>query len=273
MTTLTADPAAQLAPTAAPVVTPHALRQWWALSTRAMRGVVVNGEIILAFVSPAFLAVCFYLPLRNIMNIPGINYAQFLMPIIVLQSVAFTATSAAMRSALDRKSGITTRFATLPMPTAVPPAARFSANIFLLAVSLVCGSIAVLIIGWRPGGGVTGTLALIGIAALIGACLMTIGDALGVIAPSPEVTSQVLSLPILILGMISTGFAPADKFPSWIRGFAENQPISVWAETMRHIDGVAQAPNRLGESLAWIGFLAAVSITLILVAARMNRQR
>ena len=98
MTALTAgQAAASLAPAAIPVATPNSVRQWWTLSTRAIRAVVVNGEIIMAFVSPAFLAVCFYLPLRNIMNIPGMNYAQFLMPIIVLQSVAFTATSAAMR--------------------------------------------------------------------------------------------------------------------------------------------------------------------------------
>ncbi len=274
MTALTAgQAAASLAPAAIPVATPNSVRQWWTLSTRAIRAVVVNGEIIMAFVSPAFLAVCFYLPLRNIMNIPGMNYAQFLMPIIVLQSVAFTATSAAMRSALDGKNGITTRFATLPMPTAVPPAARFSANIFLLIISLVCGAAAVLIIGWRPGGGLTGTLALIAIAAAIGACLMTIGDALGVIAPSPEVTSQVLSLPILILGMVSTGFAPVEKFPPWIRGFAQNQPISVWADTMRHLDGASEAPNRIGASLGWVRFLAVLSITPILLAARKNRQR
>ena len=106
MTALTAgQAAASLAPAAIPVATPNSVRQWWTLSTRAIRAVVVNGEIIMAFVSPAFLAVCFYLPLRNIMNIPGMNYAQFLMPIIVLQSVAFTATSAAMRSALDGKNG------------------------------------------------------------------------------------------------------------------------------------------------------------------------
>ena len=91
-------------------------------------------------------------------------------------------------------------------------------------------------------------------------------------APSPEVTSQVLSLPILILGMVSTGFAPGREVPPWIRGFAQNQPISVWADTMRHLDGASEAPNRIGASLGWVGFLAVLSITLILLAARKNRQ-
>ncbi len=43
------------------------------------------------------------------MNIyAGIDYAQFLMPIIALQSAIFIATSAAMRSATDETLGITT---------------------------------------------------------------------------------------------------------------------------------------------------------------------
>ncbi|WP_301546744.1 ABC transporter permease [Gordonia sp. X0973] len=260
-------------PSPAGAAHPNAVGQWWALSARAMRGVVVNGEVVMAFLSPAFLAVCFYLPLRNIMDVPGMGYAQFLMPIIVLQSTAFTASSAAMRSALDRQNGITTRFATLPMPAVVAPAARFSANLLLLGISLVCGAIAVLIIGWRPGGGVSGTLALIAIAAAIGACLMAIGDALGVVAPSPEATSQVLTLPILILGMVSTGFAPAQRFPTWIRGFAENQPISVWAETMRHLDGATGTANRLGASVMWIAVLAAVAVALMVLAARKTMRR
>ncbi|NNG98373.1 ABC transporter permease [Gordonia araii NBRC 100433] len=237
-----------------------------------MRKVVVSGEIVFAFVSPAFLAVCFYLPLRSVMDAPGMDYAQFLTPIILLQSVAFTASAAAARSSIDRTTGITARFQSLPMHSLVPPAARFTANLLMLAVSLVCGVAVVLLIGWRPHGGVTGTVALLALAAAIGALAFTIGDALGILAPSPQATSQILTLPILILGMVSTGFVPAERFPAWIRGFAEHQPISVWAEAMREFDSAGSA-TRAGAAVAWVAGLAVLAAALTFFAARKGRRR
>ena len=47
----------------------------------------------------------------------------------------------------------------------------------------------------------------------------------------------VLVLPQLILGMVSTGFAPVDQFPDWIRGFARNQPISAFVNVLRALSG------------------------------------
>ncbi|NED67209.1 ABC transporter, partial [Streptomyces sp. SID10244] len=96
--------------------------QWWTLTGRGVSSMVRNGEIIFAFVAPVLLAICFYVPLRSIMNAaPGMDYADFLMPIISLQSVSFVASSAAMRSAVDATKGINTRFLTLPMPPVIPP--------------------------------------------------------------------------------------------------------------------------------------------------------
>ncbi len=137
----------------------RSLQQWWALTCRGTSKVFRNGELIFAFISPAFLAVCFYLPLRSIMNeAPGMNYGQFLMPIIVLQSVGFAASSAAMRAANDGAEGINTRFRVLPMSAAIPMLARTATNLVLLAVSLLCAAVACLIIGWRADGGVLGTV-------------------------------------------------------------------------------------------------------------------
>lgn len=141
---------------------------------------------------------------------PGMNYGQFLMPIIILQAVSFAATSAAMRSAFDVSDGINARFRVLPMPGSVPFFARLATNIALLLVSLICGSVAVLIIGWRPDGGVSGTLLLVAIALGIGLLLALVSDGLGLVAGSPQATSQILGLPTMILGMVSTGFMPEE---------------------------------------------------------------
>ncbi len=248
------------------------VQQWWALSGRGISKVFRGGEVIFAFVSPAFLAICFYLPLRSIVEVtPGINYGQFLMPIIVLQSVNFAASSAAMRAAFDGEQGINTRFRVMPMSPVIPMLARTATNGVLLVISLVCAAVACLIIEWRPGGGLWGTAGLFGLAFLIGALFSWAADGLGLVAGSPEATSQALALPTLILGMMSTGFVPLQQFPEWIQPFVRNQPISQFADSMRALDAGTATWQQLQPSLWWCAGLAATALLLLAVSTRKAR--
>ncbi|RPA61191.1 ABC transporter [Gordonia oryzae] len=251
---------------------PRSLQQWWALTGRGVWKVFGNGELIFAFISPAFLAVCFYLPLRSIMNeAPGMNYGQFLMPIIVLQSVGFAASSAAMRAANDGAEGINTRFRVLPMSAAIPMLARTATNLVLLAVSLLCAAVACLIIGWRADGGVLGTVGLFALAATIGVLFSLLADGIGLLAGTPEATSQAMALPTLILGMLSTGFVPLAQFPEWIQPFVRNQPISQFADSMRALDAGTATWELVRPSLAWCVGLLFAAVVLLILGARKSR--
>lgn len=245
------------------------LQQWWALTTRGIMRVLRSGDFIFAFVSPAFVGVCYYLPLRKIMDMaPGMNYAQYLMPIIVLQSLAFAASSAGMRSAFDGSDGIHTRFEVLPMPASIPMLARTATNGVLITVSLLCGAIAAAIIGWRPENGVIGVIATFGIALIIGLLLTLCADGIGLVAGSPQATSQAIALPTLILGMLSTGLVPAERFPEWIRPFARNQPISQFVDTLRAADTGTLTWQIIQPSVYWCAGLVVVATGLFTVYRR-----
>lgn len=250
-------------------ITISATRQWWALTVRGVGALVRTGEVIFAFVSPAFLAICFYLPLRSIMDShPGMNYAQYLMPIIALQSVSFVASSAAIRSSMDATKGINTRFRTLPMPHVVPALARLSANLVLLVLSLICATVASLLIGWRAHGGVTGTIGLYAVATITGVLIALIADAIGTLASGPESTSQILGLPILILGMFSTGLVPESQFPDWIAPFVRNQPISQFTDAMRAFNDGTATLGVVAPTVLWCVGLGVVAAILIVLAQR-----
>ncbi|WP_420038895.1 ABC transporter permease [Gordonia sp. MP11Mi] len=252
----------------------RAIRQWWTLTARGLVKVLRNGEFAFAFIAPAFLAVCFYVPLRKVMDtVPGLDYGTFLAPIILLLSISFAATSAAMRAAFDVSAGISARFRILPMPRIVPGLARLATNTALLIISLICAAIACLIIGWRPDGGTGGTLSLLGIALGIGVLLALLSDGAGGVASSPEATSQLLGLPMMILGLVSTGFSPEERFPEWIRGFARNQPVSQFVDVMRVVD----SPEPLTWSVAaptvwWCIGIAVVAAALLTVGVRGGRR-
>lgn len=247
-------------------------RQWWALTRRGISRIIRDGEVILAFLSPAFLALGFYLPLRDIMaQYAFVDYARFLMPIIALQSVGFVASSAAMRSCIDSSTGITTRFRTMPIPAPVPTLARLASNIVLLVISVICAAAASLATGWRPGGGLVNTLWLYGIVLGVGVGVAFAADAIGILADTPEATSQVIGLPLLILGMLSTGFMPITFFPDWIQPFARNQPISQFVKAMRAFDEGAPTADSVGPALWWLLALAICGVMLTVLAVRKAR--
>lgn len=247
------------------------LQQWWALSGRGVSKVLRNGEFVFAFISPAFLALCFYLPLSALMDVYGVDYAQFLMPIIVLQSVGFAASSAAMRASFDDTEGINTRFRVLPMPLAVPMFARLATNAVLLVVSLVCATVACLIIGWRPMGGVVGTIGLYVVALVVGLLLGLLADGVGLISGSPQATSQALVFPTLILGMASSGFVPISQFPEWIQPFVRNQPISQFVNVMRAADTGSLTWEILTPTLWWCVCMFVTAVLLLWLGNRKVR--
>lgn len=258
---------------ALPPISP--VEQWRALTHRSIVAAMRSGEFVLAIISPVFLAICFYLPLRTVMNMaPGMNYAQFLMPIICLQSVGFAGTSAAMRAAMDEYEGIATRLRTMPVPGWIPVIARLGANVVLLLVSLLWATIAGLAIGWRTSGaGLWNTIGFFGVTLVVGLLLSVGADALALLSGSPQATSQAMALPQLILGMVSIGFVPEERFPEWIRPFARNQPISQFVSAMRGFNEGHVTWAVMGPPVYWtIGLTALVALMVGLAVRKRKRE-
>uniref|UniRef100_UPI003D9468A2 ABC transporter permease n=1 Tax=Gordonia sp. B7-2 TaxID=3420932 RepID=UPI003D9468A2 len=250
---------------------PRAGQQWFVLTSRMLGSITRSGEILFAAVAPALFAMCFYLPLRSIMNAyPGMNYAQYLMPIIALQSIGFASTSSAMRASYDGDQGITTRLRSLPLPRPIPVLARTAANAVMLLVVLVCALIACTLIGWRASSLASAVLVIVA-AFVIGMVLVLLSDAVGMLSPGPEATSQMMGLPIMLLAMVSTGFIPEAQFPEWIQPFVRNQPISQFATTLRDINDGTVDTAQLTTTLWWLGGLLVLFATLMAIAIRKRR--
>lgn len=239
--------------------------QWLTLSERYTRAMVGNGEILTSLLAPIVFTAGFYLPLRSIMGQVGIDYAQYIMPIIVLQAMSFVAIAAAMRSAHESVTGMSARMRTMPIAILAPSAGRITAStvrcIISLAMALVCG----FVIGFRFDDAGT-AVAFCGFALAIGVVLAIGADALGTLTRNPEATSQVLTLPMLILGMLSTGYVPLLGFPTWIRWFVKNQPVSHWCAMLRSLSEGNGAGTHLMPSIWWLLGLAVVFIAMAIPA-------
>ena len=247
------------------------LGQWLALSGKYQRQFVRSGELFIATVAPLIFTLGYYVPLRRVMEVSGLDYAQFLMPIIALQTLAFTATSAAMRAARDSQEGLTTRLHTMPVWRVIPIAGRLSVAVVRSVVSLTAALIFGHLIGFRFLGDPVETLCFLLLVYAIGLTFCVGGEALGALSANPQAASQALTLPVLILGMLSTGFIPESGFPEWIRPFVRNQPISQFAETLRSMTDGQMTWESTWVSLAWVGGLAVALVSLALWSATRRK--
>ncbi|MFR9752084.1 antibiotic transporter [Nocardia sp. 004] len=265
-----------LSPTRAAPLRPQ---QWWVLTTRLVVPSLRTGEVLTSVLAPAAFTASFYLPLKTIMTVIGTgfsSYAQFMMPLVILQAAAFTAVSAAFRAATDSVAGLNRRFEAMPIPPLVPVTARLSGSAFRLAVALLTALICGHIIGFRFYLDIAHTLGFLLLSVLIGLALILGGDVIGTASRSPESTAQALVLPPLIFGMLSTGIAPADQFPHWVQPFVRNQPVSQWAIALRAFAGDTQSGagqvnwSLLGPPLAWI---LAILVVCVPLSVRLSSRR
>jgi ABC-2 type transport system permease protein len=201
------------------------------------------------------------------MGLQGIDYAQFLMPIIVLQAMAFTAISAAQRASTEAMSGLNSRLKTMPVVRGVPLVSRISSGVVRSLVSLVSALGFGYVIGFRFSAGFGQALLFCALAMLISTTLSIGADAIGTLSKSPEATSQVLTLPQLILGMASCGFVPESGFPELIRPFVRNQPISQFSFAMRDMAEGGVSFQVLWPSLAWVAGLLLFFVPLAIWAS------
>src|SRR5699024_5896586 len=89
-----------------------------------------------------------------------------------------------------------------------------------------CGVIAVAFaIGFRPTGGPIQWLLALGLVALYILAITYLFAAIGLATGSPEAANG-YGFVLLFLPYLSTAFVGADTLPTWLRGFAEHQPIT-----------------------------------------------
>jgi ABC-2 type transport system permease protein len=258
--------------------TTSTVQQWWVLTVRLITPTLRNGEMLTQVGASIMFTAGFYIPLKDTMGafIQGMSsYAQYLMPLIAIQAIAFAGVSAAFRSATDSVQGINHRFKSMPIAPLTPMASRMSASMYrcsvALTVSLVCGHV----IGFRFYGSLAHTVGFCLLVLLIGAAMGLIGDLIGTANENPEATMPLMMPPLLILGLLSVGLQPFERFPSWIQGFVRDQPVSQYVYALRALSGDSTpAAGAVSWSVVFpaaiwpVGLIAILTPLHSLVAAR-----
>jgi len=197
-------------------------------------------------------------------GLPGVDpaggrdaYLAYVMPGIILITIAGTAAGAAITVAMDMTEGITARFRTMSISRASVLAGHVLGNTIqaLIAVALVLG--VGLLIGFRPTAGPGEWLAAVGMIVLISFAISWIGVAMGMQSKTVETASN-LPLVLTILPLLGSGFVPTDSMPVWLQWFAQYQPFTPFIESVRGLLLGTPLGGNLWLALGWAVVLTVV---------------
>lgn len=186
------------------------------------------------------------------------DYVDFLMPGIIVQSVAFGGFVTALGLCEDLGKGLIDRFRSLPTARAAVLAGRAVADIVTNALSLVILIVTGVIIGFAFQTGVLEVLAGIGLCLLLGFASSFVFALIGMNASTPEAANGIGFTIIFPITFISSAFVPVESMPSVLRTFAELNPVTFWVDALRHLWLDTPAGDAVWASLVWIVVLVAI---------------
>ncbi len=245
---------------------------WVTLLWRNLIGYLrIPEQVFFSSVQPVMFILLFRYVFGGAISAGPINYVDFLMPGIFVQTVAFGSIGTATGLADDLGKGLIERFRSLPMSQSAVLVGRTTAdlcrNVFVIFLMTVVGYA----VGFRIGTNILMFVAGVGVLLLFSYALAWGFATVGLLAPNGE-TAQLMAFPILMpLTFASSAFVPVRSMPGWLQAWANNQPVSQVVNTARalmvgndtpqlHAILGGTTPSLVLKSVAWcVGILVVLA--------------
>jgi ABC-2 type transport system permease protein len=219
--------------------------------------------ILTTAVMPIAIMLLFVYVFGGAIGTDGQKYVDYMLPGILLITVASGIAYTAVRLQGDLSSGIFERFQSMPIARSSVLWAHVLTSLVTNLVSLAVVVVVALAMGFRSGADVGAWLAVAGILVLFTLAVTWIAVIAGLTASSAE-GAGAFSYPLIFLPFISSAFVPTGTMPGPVRAFAEHQPVTSIVNTLR--DLLAQQP--VGHE-GWTALTWCVGILVVAYAAAM----
>ena len=247
----------------------YAVADTLVLAKRSLLRIPRQPDLLVGFtVQPIMFVLLFVYVFGGAIEIPGLEYVDFLVPGIIVQSMIFGGFVTALGLAEDLKKGLVDRFRSLPMWGAAVLTGRVLAdvgtNVIQLVVMVVVGYIA----GFRFSTSVPEVIAGIVLVLFLGYAFSWVFAFIGLIASSPEAANAYGFTILFPLTFVSSAFVPVATMPSWLQPIAEHNPFTSMVNAARALFVGTPAGNDIWLSVVW-----GIAITGVFAALSMWRYR
>lgn len=236
---------------------------------RSLRHVTRSVDtVITTAIMPVAIMLLFVYVLGGAIDTGQVAYVDYLLPGILLITIASGVSYTAFRLFGDLKSGVFERFQSMPIARSSVLWAHVLTSLAANLVSVVIVTGVALVMGFRSGAGVLGWLAVLGILVVFTLALTWIAVLAGLAAKTVDGASA-FSYPLILLPFVSSAFVPTESMPAPVAWFAENQPVTSIVDTLRALFASQPVGGDIVVALAWcLGILVAAYVAAMLVYRR-----
>lgn len=223
--------------------------------------------IVTTAIMPIAMMLMFVYVFGGAIKTGSASYVNYMLPGILLITVASGVAYTAFRLFTDMKSGIFERFQSMPTARSSVLWAHVLTSLIANLISLVVVMLVALLMGFRSSAGVQAWLAVAGILVLFTLALTWIAVIPGLTAKTVDGASA-FSFPLIFLPFLSSAFVPTNTMPGPVRFFAEHQPVTSIVNAIRDLFTEQPVGTDIWIALAWC-----VGILVVAYAFAMNTYR
>jgi ABC-2 type transport system permease protein len=238
-----------------------------AMVGRSVKHTVRNLEsLLMSVILPVVLMLLFVYVFGGAID-PSGDYANYVVPGIILLCTGYGAASTAVDVARDMTEGVVDRFRSMPILSSAVLTGHVVASVArnTLATVLVIG--VAFLTGFRPDAGALEWLAVAGVLLLWVLALSWVAVCFGLIARTVEGANGFTFL-VLFLPYLSSAFVPVETMRAGLRAVAANQPVTPIAETLRGLLLGTPIGSYGWQALAWCAGLLVAAFTAATVLFR-----
>ncbi|MGW2324147.1 ABC transporter permease [Streptomyces sp. NPDC001700] len=238
------------------------------LAARTLRHVTRSWDtIITTVITPVAMMLMFVYVFGGAIDTGSASYVNYMLPGILLITIASGISYTAYRLFTDMKSGIFERFQSMPIARSGVLWAHVFTSLVANLISLVIVVGVALLMGFRSGAGVLAWLAVVGILLLFTLALTWIAVIPGLSAASVE-GAGAFAYPLIFLPFVSSAFVPTETMPGPVRWFAEHQPVTSIVNTIRDLFAERPVGDDIWIALAWCVGILVVAYGFAMAAYR-----
>lgn len=243
-------------------MTTDAVHDTTVLLRRSLRHVARSPDtIITTAITPIAMLLLFVYVFGGAVRFGGGRYVDYLLPGILLVTVASGISYTAFRLFTDVSGGIFERFASMPISRSALLWGHVLTSVVANLVSLVLVVAVAVAMGFRSGAGVLAWLAVAGILLLFTTALTWLAVIPGLTARTVDGVSG-FSYPLVFLPLVSSAFVPTTGMPTAVRWFAEHQPVTPIVDAIRALYAGRPVGDDGWIATAWCVGLLVVAYTL-----------
>ncbi len=206
--------------------------------------------LVFSTIQPVMFVLLFVYVFGGAIRSAGLNYVDYLLPGILVQTTLFGSSQTGVGLAEDLQKGMIDRYKSLPMARSAVVAGRIAADVirnsFVVALMIGVG----LAVGFRFHGGVAG-LALPAVVILFGLGFSWMMAVVGVSVKSTEAAQVFSFMSIFPLTFMSSTFVPIETMPGWLQPIAEYNPVTSAVNTARALAQGGEIWHWLWRMLTW----------------------